>query len=200
MRLLLIRHGTTDEVGRVLTGWNPGVHLNAHGREEAQRLASRLAGVPLRAIYTSPVDRACETAEAVAGRHDLVPVVREALGEYRLGEWTGRAFAAMEGQPGWREFNSFRSGTRPPGGEWMVEVQARVVAEVQRLRELHPDDTVAAVSHGDVIKAALFHYGGIALDLVLRWSIDTTSVTALELQPWGVSIVAVNDVGRVPWS
>lgn len=200
MRLLLLRHGTTDDLGRVLTGWTPGVHLNGRGREEAERLAERLERVPLRAVYTSPLERARETAEAVARRHGLVPVEREPLGEYRLGEWTGRPFAEMERDDGWRAFNLFRSGRQPPGGEWMIDVQARVVAEIQRLREEHPEETVAAVSHGDVIKAALFHYGGIALDLVQRWSIDTTSVTALELTASGVSIAAVNDRGRVAWS
>jgi probable phosphoglycerate mutase len=198
--LLLLRHGTTDEVGRVLTGWNPGVPLNAFGREEAERLADRLEPVPLRAVYTSPIDRARQTAQIVARRHGLDPVEREALGEFRLGEWTGRGLEPMEHDADWRAFNSFRAGTRPPGGELMVEVQARVVAEIQRLRELHPGETVAAVSHGDVIKAALFHYGGVPLDHVLRWAIDTASVTALELFPSGVSIAAVNDRGRPAWS
>jgi probable phosphomutase (TIGR03848 family) len=199
MRLLLIRHGTTDEVGRVLTGWTPGVHLNAEGRGQAEAAAERLARVPVRAIYTSPVDRARETAGTIAARLGLVAVVSEALGELRLGRWTGRSLESLEGDPEWDRFNSFRPGTRPPGGEWMIEVQARVVAEIQRLRELHPDDVVAAVTHGDPIKAALFHYGGIALDMMLRWDIAPASVTVVDLHPWGATVLAVNDTGRPPW-
>ena len=199
MRLLLIRHGMTDEVGRVLTGWAPGVHLNAEGRVQAARLAERLSPVPLRAIYTSPIDRARETAAAVATRHGLQPVVRDALGELRLGEWQGRTFAEMDAVAGWHEFNSYRSGTRPPGGELAVEVQARVVAEIERLHAEHPDGVVAAVSHADVIKMALFHYGGIALDLVLRWAIGPTSVSVLDLHGRGATIMAVNDTGGPPW-
>jgi broad specificity phosphatase PhoE len=199
MRLLLIRHGATDDLGRVLTGWTPGVQLNAEGRAQAARAAERLAGVPVRAIYTSPVERARETAEAIALPHGLTPVVREPLGEVRLGDWTGRTFESLRGDADWGRFNSFRAGSRPPGGEWMVEVQARVVGEIQRLREEHAEGTIAVVSHGDPIKAALFHYGGISLDLMLRWQIAPASVSILELTASGVAIVAVNDSGGPPW-
>ncbi len=198
MRLLLIRHGTTDDVGRLLTGWAPGVHLNAEGRAQAERAAERLARVPLRAIYTSPVDRARETAEAIAAPHGLQPVTREALGEVRLGTWTGRSFESLRGDVEWDRFNTFRAGSRPPGGEWMLDVQARVVAEIQRLLEAHGEDTVAAVSHGDPIKAALFHFGGVSLALMLRWQLAPASVSVLELSASGASIVTVNDTGR-PW-
>lgn len=199
MRLLLIRHATTAEVGRVLTGWTPGVHLDEEGRAQAERLADRLEGVPLRAIYTSPIERAVETAAAVACRHGLAPVPREGLGEIRLGEWTGRRFEPMDEQAEWRRFNSFRTGARPPGGEWMIEVQARIVLEIQRLFGDHPDEIVAVVSHGDPIKAVLFHYGGVSLDLMMRWEIAPASVSVLDLHLWGARILAANDTGRPPW-
>ncbi len=199
MRLLLVRHGTTDEIGKVLTGWKPGVRLNAVGRAEAQRTAQRLARVPLGAIYTSPVDRARETAEAIAQPHGLVPVAREALGEVRLGEWTGLSFESLRGDPRWESFNRFRAGARPPGGEWMIEVQARMVAEIQRLFDQHAEDTVAVVSHGDPIKAALFHYGGVSLEVMLRWQIAPASVSVLDLWPSAAAVVAVNDIAGPPW-
>ncbi len=200
MRVLLVRHGTTDEVGRLLTGWKPGVRLNAIGRAEAERVAERLARVPLRAIYTSPIDRARETAEPIAARHGLVPVSRETLGEVALGEWTGRSFETLRGDPRWEAFNRFRAGARPPGGEWMIEVQARVVGEIQRLFEQHPEDAVAVVSHGDPIKAALFHFGGVSLEMMVRWQIAPTSVSVLDLSASGASLVAVNDVAGPPWA
>jgi probable phosphoglycerate mutase len=200
VRVLLIRHGLTDEVGHVLTGWKPGVMLNPEGRAQAERLAERLARVPLGAIYTSPIDRARQTAEAVARRQGLVPIEREALGEWRLGEWQGRRLEEMDAVAGWREFNLFRSGTRPPGGELAVEVQARVVGEIERLHRQHAGAVVAIVSHGDVIKAALFHYGGISLDLVLRFAIGPTSVTVIDLHAGGAAVLAVNDTGGPPWA
>ena len=200
MRLLLVRHGATDEVGRVLTGWRPGVRLNAAGRAQAERTAERLAGLPLRAIYTSPIDRARETAERIAARHGLEPVQRETLGEVDVGAWTGLGFEALRHDPRWEAFNRFRAGARPPGGEWMIEVQARVVGEIQRLLEQHPEDTVAAVSHGDPIKAALFHYGGVSLEAMVRWQIAPASVSVLDLSARGASVVAVNDVAGPPWA
>ena len=122
------------------------------------------------------------------------------MASWRLGNWQGRTFAEMDATPGWREFNSHRSGSRPPGGELAVEVQARIVGEIERLRADHRDaDVVAAVSHADVIKAALFHYGGVSHDLVLRWAIAPASVTVIDLHAAAATIVAVNDTGGPPW-
>jgi len=198
-RILLVRHGTTDEVGRLLSG-RAAVPLNGEGRAQAERLAERLAREPLRAVYTSPVARARQTAEAVARRHGLATVPRDALAEVDFGEWTGRSIAAMDAVEGWREFNECRSVTRPPGGETMVEVQARAAAELLRVRADHPGAVVAAVTHADVVKAALFHFGGIAADLVLRWSIGPASVTVIDIGSRGSTVVAVNDGGGPPWA
>ena len=68
--LLLIRHATNDWVGDRLAGWTPDVHLNEPGRGQAAALADRLAPWPISAIYSSPLERAMETAQAVAERHD----------------------------------------------------------------------------------------------------------------------------------
>jgi probable phosphoglycerate mutase len=198
-RVLLLRHATTADLGRALSGRSP-VPLDEHGRRQAERLASRLQGVPLRAIYTSPVARALETAEAVARPHGLPPAVSDAFAEVEFGAWSGRLLASLDEEPAWRDFNAFRSRTRPPGGESFAEVQGRVAAELLRLRASHEDDVVAAVTHADVVKAALFHFGGVAADLVHRWSIAPASVSVVDLAAWGATIVSVNDTGGPPWT
>ena len=78
-RLLLIRHGTTDAVGQRLVGRLPGIPLNAKGRAEVAALGARLAGAALAAVYSSPLERALETASAIAAPHGLEPVLRETL-------------------------------------------------------------------------------------------------------------------------
>ena len=191
----LIRHGMNDWVGKRLAGWLPGVHLNAEGRAQAERTAGELARAGLSALYTSPLDRARETAEIIAARLGLAPEAREAFGEFRVGEWEGRDIDGLAADARWRAFNSYRSGTRPPGGELMGEVQVRFVAELERLRTRHPGAHVAVVSHADPIKAAIAHYLGIPLDLCLRLEIHPASVSMIRVEDWGAQILVVNGLG-----
>ena len=201
MRLLLIRHALCDPVGRAIAGRSPGVGLNAAGRAQAGALAARLAHRPLAAVYASPLARALETAAAVARPHALAPRPAPALVELDFGGWTGRSLDALAAEPGWAPFNTYRSGTRPPGGELALEAQARAVAGVLRLAEAHPDGEacVAAVSHADVIKAVLGHLLGIPLDLQHRLEIAPASVSALALHPWGPRVLAIGGDG-IEWS
>ncbi len=87
--LLLIRHGSNDWVHGRLAGWTPGVHLNDEGRRQAAALSARLAFLPIDAIYTSPLDRTVETAQAIAGPRGMPLRLVEGLGEVRYGEWQG---------------------------------------------------------------------------------------------------------------
>ena len=87
--LVLIRHGVTAATDSgVLGGWTPGVHLTDPGREQADRLAERLAGVAIQSIYSSPLERCRETAAALAAARDLRVLARSDLGEVRYGSWT----------------------------------------------------------------------------------------------------------------
>src|SRR6476620_9372538 len=87
--LLLIRHGANDWVHGRLAGWTPGVHLNDDGRSQAAATAARLATLPIDAIYTSPLDRTVETAQAIAGPRGMPLRLVEGLGEVKYGEWQG---------------------------------------------------------------------------------------------------------------
>lgn len=190
-----VRHGTNDWVGRALAGDLEGVHLNAQGKQEAERLALRLASVPFAAIYSSPLDRTVETAQPLAGRTGLPVLRRPRLIEVGSGEWRGREFQELHGDPRWQRYNRFRSGTRGPGGELMSEIATRVVDEMEELRALHGGETVALFSHADVIKVAVAHYAGIPFDLMLRLEISPVSVSVIELHEDGPRILAVNATG-----
>ncbi|MFO0753153.1 MAG: histidine phosphatase family protein [Thermodesulfovibrionales bacterium] len=196
---LLIRHGTTDSLGRTLAGWQPGVHLNGQGRREAEELAERLAAFSPAALYCSPLDRALETAAPLASRWGIPVQVCEGVGEIRFGEWTGVDFPALSAFPAWKRFNEFRSGTRIPGGEMIGEVQVRMIAEMERMRGLHPEGRVVVVSHGDVIKAAIAYYAGIPLDLMRRIEISPASVSGFALDEYGPVLLCVNHTGALPF-
>ena len=178
MNVLLIRHAANDWVGERLAGWTPGVHLNDEGRNQVAALVNRLADVPLAAIYSSPLERTVETARPVALAHDLPVHVREDLGEARFGQWTGRALKELQAEELWPVIQVYPSGARFPGGESLREVQARLVAELDTIRDNHAGQTVAVVSHSDPIKMAVAHYLGLSLDLFQRLTISPASVTA----------------------
>jgi probable phosphoglycerate mutase len=192
---LLIRHGETDYVGRSLAGRIPGIHLNPRGIDQAERLAERLSSLPIRAVVSSPLERTLETASPLARRLGLEVQVREGVTELDFGDWTGQRFDALQTVPAWHWYNTFRSGTRIPGGERAIEVQARAVAELERLGLEHPQGMVALVSHADVIRAVLCYFAAIPIDLLLRVVIDPASVSVLAIDPWGPRILRVNDTG-----
>jgi probable phosphomutase (TIGR03848 family) len=190
---LLIRHGDNDAIGQIMAGWTPEWHLNARGKQQAERLAQRLAARPIRAIYTSPLERAVETAEPIARQHGLELQQVEALGEIRLGEWEGRPIAELDRREDWRKFNAFRSGTRAPGGELMIETQTRMVQQITSLCERHPDDTIAVVSHADPLRAVIAYFLGMPLDLVQRLEIGPASLSVLQVHGWGARVLSLNE-------
>jgi probable phosphomutase (TIGR03848 family) len=195
---LLIRHGSTAYLGRSLSGRSPDVVLNEEGRLQADRLAVRLQDVPIRAIYTSPLERAIQTAEPLAVCRNLTPSRNENITEIDFGEWTGKTFEELNLDERWSQFNTFRSGTPAPGGESMLDVQRRVVSELEEMRDTYAGETVALVSHGDVIKACIFYYLGSSLDLHHRIAIDPASLSVLTLSKHDAQIRRLNDTGCLP--
>jgi len=198
-RLLLIRHGANDAHKEgVLIGWTPGVHLNQEGRAQAEALARRLAPVEIAAMYASPLERTLETAEIVAAPHDLPVVVREDLGEVRLGRWTGQPLEKLRKRRLWRKVQFVPSAMRFPGGESFQEVQARIVAEVEHLCSEHPEQTIAVVSHADVLKAVVAYTIGLHLDLFQRLVIAPASLTVLDLGGLMPRLLCLNDISHLP--
>lgn len=197
---LLIRHGNTDLVGKTIPGRMAGVHINEEGREQVEGLARRLAGIPVNVICSSPLERTRETASIIARLHGKEVRICPGLNEVDAGDWTGCDINELDKLDEWKKYNIFRSGTRipGPGGELMVEVQARVVAELEKLREEFPRGLIAAVSHGDPIKTAIAHYAGISLDLLLRIEVSPASLSMIEVHDYGARILCLNQTAELP--
>ncbi|HEV7990604.1 MAG TPA: histidine phosphatase family protein [Gemmatimonadaceae bacterium] len=195
---LLIRHALCDPVGHYLAGRLPDISLNEAGRSQAAALASRLSTISLDAIYSSPMERARETADAIAvGRSTPVELTDELI-ELDFAEWTGHTFPALDADERWRRFNNFRSMGRAASGELMLSVQARAVALVERLRAERPKGRVALVSHGDVIKGLVAHVAGIPLDLFLRIDVHPASVSIVEVTEHSLAVRCLNVVEPLP--
>lgn len=155
--------------------------LSAAGREQAAVLTEQFASTRLAAIYTSPLRRAADTADLIARPHLLQPVVMDAFTEVDYGDWTGAAVADLEDDADWRDYNTLRGMTRIPGGELILETQARAVAGLLEVQRRHEERTILVVSHADVIRAILGHLLGIPMDHLLRLEIAPASVSTIEL-------------------
>jgi probable phosphoglycerate mutase len=190
----LVRHAAHELVDRILCGRMPGVSLGEEGRAQARRVAERLARERIAAIHTSPLERAQETAAPIAEGLRLAPEVHEALNEIALGEWAGRSFEDLSQDPRWQSWNSARAMSRPPGGESMLEVQARAVGHLERARAAHPDQAVVLVSHADVIKAALLYFLGMPIDGYRLFDISPASISTLVVGDWGAKVLSMNEV------
>lgn len=193
--LLLVRHGHTDAAGKRLTGWAPGVHLNERGREEADGLVARLEDVPIDAIYSSPLERCRETAAPLARARRLSVLIRRGLIETGYGDWTGRTISQLRRTKLWSTVERTPSAVRFPGGESLLEVQARAVEELSRIAADHPTGTVVVVSHADPIRLFIAHVGGAHVDHLHRLVVDTASVTAVSLDHGTPRLLKVNDTG-----
>jgi probable phosphoglycerate mutase len=171
--------------------------LTRIGVEQASRLAHRIGDASIQAIYSSPQERALETARAIAAAAGQEARVAAELDEIDYGEWTGRSIDSLAGSQRWCRFNTIRSITRIPEGESVLEVQARIVGFMEGLRERHPEAALALVSHADVVRAALVYYMGVSLDLMLRFEISPASLTIIDVDESGPVIRCLNSTEPV---
>jgi probable phosphoglycerate mutase len=159
-------------------------------------VADRLAGEDVAALYASPLERTRETAEILATRLDLAIGYRDDVIELDFGEWTGLTFDEVRADQRWPLWQTCRSIAAIPGGESMRQVQERVVGALFELRRSHPEETVAIVSHGDVIRAALLFALGMSLDLYARLEIGLASLSTIRIDDFGIRVPAVNERPR----
>jgi len=195
--LLFIRHGLTDSTGKKLVGWTPNVHLSARGREQAAELATRLDGVKIDVLYSSPLERCRETAAPVASSKGLRPRIREGLGEVRYGDWQGKSLAQLSRTKLWEVVQRTPSAARFPNGESLLETQARGLAALDPILRDHAGETVAVCSHGDMIRLLLAHFLGVHIDLYQRIAVDTASVSAVYAEGRRRAILKLNDTGTL---
>jgi probable phosphoglycerate mutase len=194
--LLLVRHGNTSTTGKLLPGRAPGLHLAESGMRQAERAGERIAELEnVAAIYTSPLERARETAAPIAKATGLKPKVERGLLECDFGDWTGAELPKLMKLPEWRTVQRAPSTFRFPNGESFTEMQLRIVSTLDRLRATHHGSTVVCISHADPIKAAMAHALGTHLDLFQRIIISTCSISAIGFAGDGPMALTVNSTG-----
>lgn len=195
--LLLIRHGVTDQTGKRLYG-RSDVHLSDAGREQARRVAGRLSGVKVTALYSSPLERCLETAAPIAEVTGLKVRKVEDLQEIDYGTWTGKSFANLRRTKLWRRVRGGNpSAVRFPEGETLAEAQRRAVTALEAIAERHPRATVAVVTHGDVVLLALAHFAGLHIDQYQRLEAATGSISAVRVTEGPPKVLRMNDTGTL---
>ena len=167
--------------------------LSAEGLEQAEIVADLLGVEPLAGVYSSPRERAFYTAREIADQHELQVKLLDAFDEIDFGDWTGKRFDELEGDPLWDAWNEARGSARPPGGESMAEAVRRAADTLRDLAAAHADGCIAVVSHCDLIRGLIAHHLGLPLDNLLRFDIDPASVSRLAVGSWGARVMSVNE-------
>ena len=223
--LLLIRHATNDFVktGR-LPGQGPNLHLNEEGRKQAEALARMLEKRPITAVYSSHLERAIETAWRVAGPRGLALQIRPGLADTNAGDYTGRLIKelaeAEDTRDIWKAIVETPLVGRFPNGESPLDMQRRVVAELERIIAAYPDpeppptpaeppqpdapkvepvppSVIAVVAHNSVVQAALAHFLGMPFENYERLGASPASVSTVFVSAKRTMVMAVNQTPAV---
>jgi probable phosphoglycerate mutase len=196
MRLILIRHGETDNNAGGLVQGRLDLPLNALGERQAAALAEHLARESLVHVVCSPLLRACRTAAVIATPHGLTPQTLDDLVEMDVGEMEGLSGPQMR-----ERFPAFLTAwagpdgpsLRMPGGESLADVQARAWAVVEQLRVAWPEGCVVAVTHNFVLAAVVCKVLGLPLSDFRRFRHSVASRTVIDFRPDRALILTLND-------
>lgn len=195
--LLLIRHGVTTATGTRLGG-RTEAELSDTGRQQAEQVGERIAALPVRAVYASPLARTWQTAEIVGKAVAREPIACDGLLEVDYGRWTDRSLKAVARTKMWPVIQARPSLASFPDGETIRGAQLRAADAVEELVARHRSGVIAAVSHADVIKALVAFYLSLPLDAFQRLHVSPASVSVLQLSPGGRPVlVRFNDDGAL---
>jgi ribonuclease H / adenosylcobalamin/alpha-ribazole phosphatase len=182
--VILIRHAAHSHLGRVLSGRIAGIPLSSEGRAQAKLLARRLETVGIDLLQCSPVQRASETAEAIAAlRPGLAIGIEHALDEIDFGDWAGLTFAELDRDPCWAGWNAARATSTAPNGESMAAAQRRAWLHIESTARANPGRTIAMVTHCDIIRAVMAQVLGLSLDDIHRFHVGPAASCALAVGP-----------------
>ncbi len=183
-RLHLVRHGQVENPEKVVYGRQLGWHLSARGRKEAEAVARHLADRPLQRVYTSPLERAKETAEIVAAAWRCPAEARDDLLESQLcAPWEGLSWREVR----WRDVRGWmRYLTRPHEirevPETLRALAARMEDALAAIVAAHPGGEAVVVSHGDPIKAAVLVLTGGDLGQLHAEPVPTGGIVTVEIE------------------
>ena len=173
-RIILVRHGQTEWNKAYRFQGRTNVQLTDEGKRQAHSLSERLRSWPPDVIYSSPLDRAKYTAEAIASPFNMTPIILPELEEINFGTWEGQSFDALKSECSeeysrWRDDPFFNP---PKGAETWPELEARLKRAVDIMLS-SPYKRIVAVSHGGIMRALYAVIMG--LDPHHTWYMDVSN-------------------------
>lgn len=194
-RILAIRHGETAWNKDTRIQGQLDIPLNDTGLWQAQRTAEALRQEPLAAVYASDLQRAAQTAAAIAQAQNMVVEHHTGLRERHFGEcqgatWTDLAAQRPDVTDQWRRrVPDFA----PPGGESLVTLQQRVVAAFNELAARHPGEQIVVVAHGGVLDILYRAATGLELQAPRTWVLGNAAINRVLWTPDGMTLVGWGD-------
>ena len=195
-KVILVRHGETNwNRLRRLQGAGNNPRLNKKGKHQAESLALKLKRERLQAIYSSPLQRARDTAQAIARHHQVEVETEPALSEIDVGELEGVPIAKV----GRHLDQLLTTGdntealSRMPGGESLAEVQQRAWSTVQRLGNKHPDGVIVVVSHYFAILTIICAVLNLPLSQIGRLRLDVGGISTIVLDEQVTRLTLFNE-------
>lgn len=185
--LFVVRHGQTtlNAQGRFRGRADPS--LDSTGREQAQQAARQLASAQPEAVHTSPLRRAVETAQIIAGEVGLEVSTLTDLIDIDCGSWEGLTpeQAAASHPEAYQTFRSDPLNATLPGGEAVKAVQTRALDAIRALADAHPSGTIVTVTHEMPIRLILAAILGRSGDEIWNFNVPTGSINRIETSDHG---------------
>jgi len=198
-RILLVRHGQTESNATgYYMGWS-NEDLNSTGISQAQKLSTRIAPLPVASVYTSPLQRACTTAQLLAQPHGLEPKVVDDLIEIKLGDWQGLHMDEIrQGWPEmWREWRADPSETVLPDGESFKQVAERALRAFQKIVADERDRQTLVVTHEIIIKILVTHILGATYSIYRRFEVSNASLSVIQVTDGRMRLITLNDTSHL---
>ncbi len=189
MRLILVRHGETEEnVAKISQGHMPG-KLTKKGTEQAKKVALRLKDEKIDKIFVSDLKRCVDTAAEIIKFHPKAEVIYEpAVREQNFGIFEGKPYGSMTKAAEAAGINPYE--LKPEGGESFSEFRKRVVTFIEQLIKKEHDKTILIVSHGGPIRHFLLHYLKVPKEKWPEYVHENCAVTILEIDEKGHKIIS----------
>jgi len=194
VKIILVRHGETAlNQSRCIQGSRSDTQLNQKGKQQAESLALRLRQERIQAIYSSPLRRALDTAQAIARYHQIEVDVEPNLIEIDVGELEGVPVSKIGGFLDQLLSGQAETNFEVHGGESLAAVQQRAWSTIQRLIDRYPDGVLAVVCHYFVILTIICSVLGLPLSQIGRLRLGEGSISTIVSDKQAARLVLLND-------
>jgi broad specificity phosphatase PhoE len=177
----------------VLLGRTTDGPLDERGEGQARFIAKRLLGLPDLVIESSPRRRARHTAGIIAAQRDTTVRIAPLMDDLDYGSWSGRTFKALAADPQWCRWNKYRAVSRTPAGDSIRDVQERALAHFRKLEQAFDHETIAIVTHAEVIRSVVLLALQAPIGDYCRFEIAPASLTTLSVAGGQLRLDSVNE-------